>query len=92
VSIHSIGLGKDSPLVVSPRQAQHLLSVGNTRFYQLLKTDEIISYKDGKSRKIVVSSIQAYVDRRVAASRHAENKAPAVPDHPIGVGRLRGGA
>jgi hypothetical protein len=73
--------GKNGALVVSPRQAQIMLDVGNTLFYRLLReSDELISYKDGRSRKIVVASIQAYVDRRVAASR-AENKAPAVPDH-----------
>jgi excisionase family DNA binding protein len=57
------------PLVVPPRQACALLSIGLTRCYELLGAGELESFKDGKSRKITVSSIRAYVDRRLRARK-----------------------
>jgi hypothetical protein len=68
MSIHSTGLGKDEPLVVSPRRARLMLDCVNTRLYQLIAARELVSYKDGKSRKIVVTSITAYIVRRIQAS------------------------
>jgi hypothetical protein len=69
MSIHSTGLGKDEPLVVSPRRARVMLDCGNTRLYELIAAREVESYKAGKSRKIVVTSIKAYVARQIEASR-----------------------
>jgi hypothetical protein len=68
MSIHSTGLSHDEPIVVSPRRARHLLDCGNTRFYELLAAGELESFKDGKSRKVTMASIKAYVARRLAAS------------------------
>jgi hypothetical protein len=62
-----IGTFHDEPLVVSPRRAQEMLDLGVTKFYELLP--ELDSYKDGKSRKITVASIHAYIGRRLAESR-----------------------
>jgi excisionase family DNA binding protein len=45
-----------------------MLDVGNTRFYELIAAGELESYKDGKSRKITVASIKAYIARRIQAS------------------------
>ena len=69
MSIHSTGIGANEALVVSPRSARLMLDLGNTRFYQVLP--ELESYHDGRSRKITVASIEAYIERRVAASRKA---------------------
>jgi hypothetical protein len=69
MSIQSTGLGKDEPLVVSPRRARLMLDCGNTRLYELIAARELESFKDGKSRKIVVASIKAYVARKIEASR-----------------------
>jgi excisionase family DNA binding protein len=55
------------PLVVRPMQACALLSIGLTRCYELMNAGELQSFKDGKSRKITVSSINAYIDRRMGA-------------------------
>jgi hypothetical protein len=44
-----------------------MLDVGMTRLYELLNSSELESYLDGRSRKITVSSIRAYVARRTAA-------------------------
>ena len=67
MSIHSTGLGKDSG-AVSPRRTQHILDIGNTKFYELLAAGELVSFKIGKSRKITVASIEAYVARQIAAA------------------------
>ena len=69
MSIHSTGLGKDEPLVVSPRRARSMLDCGNTRLYELIAAHELETFRDGKSRKITVKSIKAYIARRIEASR-----------------------
>lgn len=56
----------EAALVVSPKHACELLDCGNTHLYDLLARREIVGLKDGKSRKIVVSSIQDYIRRRIA--------------------------
>src|SRR5258706_7256435 len=55
------------PLVVRPMRACAMLSIGLTRCYELMNAGELKSFKDGKSRKITVDSIKAYVDRRMGA-------------------------
>lgn len=59
------------PLVVSPRDACRLLSVGNSYLYRLLNDGELDSYLDGRVRRITVASIQRYVQRRLAQSTPA---------------------
>jgi excisionase family DNA binding protein len=56
-------------LLVRPRQACSMLSVGLTRCYELMNSGELQSFKDGKSRKITVKSIEAYVERRLGGGR-----------------------
>ena len=68
MSIHSTGIGDDEPLVVSPRRARRLLDVGNTRLYELIAARELETFKDGKSRKITIASIRAYIARKIEAS------------------------
>lgn len=58
----------DEPLVVSPRRAQEMLDIGHSRLYELLSAGELQSFKDGKSRKILVASIRNYVARKLAAN------------------------
>src|SRR5262249_32282862 len=70
MSIFSTGLSDDERLVVSPRRARHMLDCGNTRLYELLKS-ELESYLDGRSRKIVVASIHRHIARRLAAEKDA---------------------
>jgi excisionase family DNA binding protein len=66
------------PLLVGPKDACRLLSCGNTRLYELLNSREIASFRDGRSRKIVVSSIKDYIDRHLAAAYAADkNNNPA---------------
>ena len=76
MSIPSTGLSNDERLVVSPRRARHMLDCGNTRLYELLKNQELVSYLDGRSRKILVVSINRYIARRLAAEREAATPQP----------------
>lgn len=56
------------PLVVKPKGACRMLNCGITRLYELLNADELVSFKDGSSRKITTESIRAYIARRIAES------------------------
>ena len=62
---------KTQPLVVSPRAAARLLSLGNTRLYELIRDGQLDSYIDGeRARRITMASIKRYVARRL----HEQNK------------------
>jgi excisionase family DNA binding protein len=52
---------------VTPKQACWLLAIGNTRLYELIADGEIESYRDGRSRRIVMASIRARIARLLAA-------------------------
>jgi hypothetical protein len=67
MSIPSTGLSNDERLVVSPRRARYMLDCGHTRLYELLKNNELESYLDGRSRKIIVASIHRHIARRLEA-------------------------
>ena len=56
-----------APLAVPPSQAAHLLSIGISRLYRLLRTGKLASYRDGRSRRIPMASIHEYVARHLAA-------------------------
>jgi excisionase family DNA binding protein len=64
------------PLAVSPRQACLLLSVGNTRLYQLIGNGELVAYRDGRSRRVTMQSIRARVARLAAGASDATQAAP----------------
>jgi excisionase family DNA binding protein len=53
------------PLAVSPRQACGLLGIGNTRLYELIAAGELVSYHEGRARRITMASIRARVARLV---------------------------
>jgi len=57
------------PIVVTPKAASEMLSCGITRLYELIAAGEIDSYTDGRARRIVVSSIRSYVQRRLATEK-----------------------
>ena len=65
------------PLVVKPQEAWRLLRCSNTYGYALLASGSLESFKDGKSRKITVSSIKAYIDRQLATQRSGSSGAEA---------------
>jgi excisionase family DNA binding protein len=49
-------------ILVTVDEATHILSMGRTRIYQLIRSGELKSVKCGKSRRIVADSIRTYVD------------------------------
>jgi hypothetical protein len=53
------------PLVVKPKTAWRMLQCSHTRGYELLATGELVSFRDGRSRKITVDSIRRYIARRL---------------------------
>lgn len=65
----------DDRIVVKPRVAAVMLGCGITRLYELIAAREIESFKDGRSRKISVSSIREYVARRLSSSIEHTNHA-----------------
>lgn len=76
MSIPSTALSEDERLVVSPRRARYMLDCGNTRLYELLNSNELESYLDGRSRKVTVASIHRYIARRLAAIGRSAALAP----------------
>jgi hypothetical protein len=70
----SIAPNETEPLLVRPRIAWRMLGCGNTRGYELLAAGELASFRDGKSRKIVVSSIRDYIARQLAAEPAKKHK------------------
>jgi excisionase family DNA binding protein len=57
--------GELKPLVVKPRKACVLLSCSHRRLYKLIADGELQSFKDGRSRKITVASIDQYIARKL---------------------------
>jgi len=56
------------PLVVAPRTAWRMLDCSSTHGYVLLNAGELQSFLSGRSRKITVASIRAYIARKLAAA------------------------
>jgi excisionase family DNA binding protein len=50
-------------------------NMGKDRFYQLLHTGEIESYLDGRSRKVVLASVDTYIDKQIAQSKGSFHRA-----------------
>ena len=82
MSIHCMGNSRDEastarakPIGVKPKRACAMLDCGRTRLYELLNSGQLVSYKDGVSRKITVASIHAYVARLIEVSR--QNNPPS---------------
>jgi hypothetical protein len=69
----------DEPLVVSPRRAQQMLDIGHSRIYELIAAGELRTFKDGKSRKIVVASIRDFVARKLAGAQPSQTAPPPAP-------------
>ncbi len=53
-------------LLVNVVEAARRLGIGRSKLYQLLGAGEIASLRIGKSRRVVVADLAAFVERRVA--------------------------
>jgi excisionase family DNA binding protein len=65
--------------LLSPQEAARRLSLGKTRFYELLGSGAIPSVRVGKLRRVPTRALRAYVDRLVAEQIGPEADAPAGP-------------
>ncbi|MEK6206944.1 MAG: helix-turn-helix domain-containing protein [Chloroflexota bacterium] len=50
-----------APLLLKPEEAADALGIGRTRVYQLMREGELRSLKIGKSRRIPVAALEAFV-------------------------------
>jgi excisionase family DNA binding protein len=57
----------EAPIVASPNQAMMALMVSRETLYRLINNGELDSYTVGRSRRITIESINAYVKRRLEA-------------------------
>ncbi len=71
----SQGFTSEVPLVASPNQAMKALLVSRSTLYALINDGELESYTEGRSRRITVESIAAYVKRRLAAEATRRGRA-----------------
>ena len=60
-----------TPIAVKPKAAAIMLDVSVSTLYELMNAGELKSYRDGASRKILVSSIHDYVERRMSGEPRA---------------------
>lgn len=54
-------------LLVRPEEAAELLSVGRNRVFALIASGELRSLKLGRSRRIAVADLEAFVAAKLAA-------------------------
>jgi hypothetical protein len=72
MSINNAGIPEwEGALVVKPATAWRMLGCSNTYGYALLAAGKLDSFRDGRSRKITVSSIRKYITDRLAESKSA---------------------
>ena len=66
-------------LAVPPRVAAQMLGYGLTHLYKLLNAGELESYLDGGARRVLVSSITGYIERKLEASSKPARRGPGRP-------------
>jgi excisionase family DNA binding protein len=55
-----------SPVVATPNQAIQRLQVSRATLYELINNGDLESYTEGRSRRILVQSMDRYIQRRLA--------------------------
>jgi excisionase family DNA binding protein len=50
-------------LLLTPEEAAEVLGVGRSRVYDLIRTRQLTSVRIGKSRRVPVTAVHAYVER-----------------------------
>ena len=53
-------------LLLTIEEAAQVLSLSRSLMYALLMSEQVISFKIGRVRRVPVSALQAYVDRQVS--------------------------
>jgi excisionase family DNA binding protein len=57
-----------APLAVPPIQAAHMLGLGLSHTYKLMRTGQLQSYEEGRARRVTVASIHKLIERRLRES------------------------
>lgn len=57
------------PLLCSPKEAMTMLAVSHQKLYELMNSGELQSYLEGRSRKILISSVYDLIEKRKGAYR-----------------------
>jgi excisionase family DNA binding protein len=52
-------------VAVPPREASRLLSIGESKLYELLRAGELSSFRIGSARRISTKSILDFVERQI---------------------------
>jgi excisionase family DNA binding protein len=63
------GQVNSNPFVVSVEEAGRLLGIKQTKVYDLMRTRELAFVKIGRSTRIELAAIQAYIDRQRIGSK-----------------------
>jgi excisionase family DNA binding protein len=74
-----------APLLVTPREAGTMLSLGVTRIYELLRGGELSSFHVGRARRISTQSIVKYVERQLAAQDDNQRSISRAPHAQSGI-------
>jgi hypothetical protein len=67
----SQGLEEIEPLLVTRKQAQRLLSYGETKIDELIKQGILESFVDRRSRRITMQSIRRLIESGLARAKAA---------------------
>jgi excisionase family DNA binding protein len=55
-----------APIVATPNQAIQRLQISRATLYDLINSGDLESYTEGRSRRILVQSMDRYIQRRLA--------------------------
>ncbi|MFF7452910.1 helix-turn-helix domain-containing protein [Kitasatospora sp. NPDC008115] len=55
------------PVLLKPEEAAKMLRIGRSKLYELLAARELTSIKIGRSRRVRLADVAAYIERRAAA-------------------------
>jgi hypothetical protein len=75
----SVGVEALIPLAVPPKAAAQMLGYGVTHLYKLLNTGELESFADGGARRVLVKSINDYIERKLKTASKPVRRGPGRP-------------
>jgi hypothetical protein len=73
---------RKEPIAIAPKEVERLLDYGTTKVAKLIRLGELQSFVDGGSRRVLTSSIAAYVARRLAAAPSKKSTRRGGPGRP----------
>jgi hypothetical protein len=67
------------PLAVRAKDACIMLGCSLNHLYRLLGTGDVVGFRDGGARRVLVKSIRQYVERRLDADSKPARRGPGRP-------------